>query len=517
MNHVNIISKGIILVFLMAIVPGGLAFSMPPYFTNCPQTELTGSWGEQILYDFDAEDPEMDPITYILISGPGEVDPATGVWSWTPTCQDVGSHEVVVCADDGSSGCDWNNECTFTVTVTNSPPVINSGPCGGTVNAGPGQSKSVQFTAADPDSERSLTWTAFCASASGTDSYGYACQCEPDGYYSITQDGLFSFTPTHNDDGCNYTFVVRVYDCGGEYDECEVTYFVCGCLWPAVRISRVRDQSWGQHIYVDVIADYTFIPYLDFDYLIGFDASVLTFVDVVGGYPFTDLGWEYFDYEYIPNSGCGEDCPTGLIRAIGIGDIDNGDNHPPEGYGDFPDFSVLYTIEFSADGCYTDSSRFIPINFYWQNCQDNIANILPFEPPYFTALSIDVALFNYSAPLEPWIWVTDPYCGFPTYFGAQEYCQSDTSYTGPTSFIIFLGGGVDILPNDAEVVCGNINGDCTINIFDVVYLIGYLYLDGPPPDPLESADVNNDGAINIFDVAYLISFLYLGGSPPTCP
>lgn len=65
--------------------------------------------------------------------------------------------------------------------------------------------------------------------------------------------------------------------------------------------------------------------------------------------------------------------------------------------------------------------------------------------------------------------------------------------------------------------CGDPNGDGLINIFDVVYIISYLYLDGPPPDPLESADVNNDGAINIFDVAYLISFLYLGGSPPTCP
>jgi hypothetical protein len=65
--------------------------------------------------------------------------------------------------------------------------------------------------------------------------------------------------------------------------------------------------------------------------------------------------------------------------------------------------------------------------------------------------------------------------------------------------------------------CGDVNGDCAINIFDIVYLINYLYLEGPPPDPLESADVNNDGAVNIFDATYLISYLYLDGPPPICP
>jgi len=65
--------------------------------------------------------------------------------------------------------------------------------------------------------------------------------------------------------------------------------------------------------------------------------------------------------------------------------------------------------------------------------------------------------------------------------------------------------------------CGDPNDDGLINIFDVTFIITYLYLDGPPPDPLESADVNNDGAVNIFDVAHLISYLYLGGPPPLCP
>ncbi len=66
-------------------------------------------------------------------------------------------------------------------------------------------------------------------------------------------------------------------------------------------------------------------------------------------------------------------------------------------------------------------------------------------------------------------------------------------------------------------LCGNINGDDNINIFDITYLIAFLYLDGPPPNPMNAADVNGDFAINIFDITYLISYLYLEGPEPNCP
>jgi hypothetical protein len=51
----------------------------------------------------------------------------------------------------------------------------------------------------------------------------------------------------------------------------------------------------------------------------------------------------------------------------------------------------------------------------------------------------------------------------------------------------------------------------------VVYLINYLFLGGPPPDPWEMGDVNCDGVINIADVVYLINYLFLDGPPPGCP
>jgi hypothetical protein len=66
-------------------------------------------------------------------------------------------------------------------------------------------------------------------------------------------------------------------------------------------------------------------------------------------------------------------------------------------------------------------------------------------------------------------------------------------------------------------VCGDANNDATCNILDITYMIEYLYLEGPPPEPMQMADVNSDGAANILDITYLIEYLYLDGPAPDCP
>ncbi len=66
-------------------------------------------------------------------------------------------------------------------------------------------------------------------------------------------------------------------------------------------------------------------------------------------------------------------------------------------------------------------------------------------------------------------------------------------------------------------ICGDVNDDGNLNIFDVTYLIGFLYGGGPQPEPIEHGDVNSDSVINIFDITYYISFLYKNGPEPNCP
>jgi len=67
--------------------------------------------------------------------------------------------------------------------------------------------------------------------------------------------------------------------------------------------------------------------------------------------------------------------------------------------------------------------------------------------------------------------------------------------------------------------CGDVSrdGKGDINILDVVYLINYIYKDGPAPEPMECGNVNGDDDINILDIVYLINFIYKSGPDLNCP
>ena len=67
----------------------------------------------------------------------------------------------------------------------------------------------------------------------------------------------------------------------------------------------------------------------------------------------------------------------------------------------------------------------------------------------------------------------------------------------------------------AIYTCGNCNSDGIIDIGDVVYLINYLFKNGPGPIPMLSVgDCNDDGTLDISDVLHLINYLYKNGTPP---
>ncbi|MCX6832795.1 MAG: dockerin type I repeat-containing protein, partial [candidate division Zixibacteria bacterium] len=65
-----------------------------------------------------------------------------------------------------------------------------------------------------------------------------------------------------------------------------------------------------------------------------------------------------------------------------------------------------------------------------------------------------------------------------------------------------------------EFICGDANGDATVDISDVVSLIAYIFSGGPAPEPLEAGDASCDAAVDISDVVYLISYIFSGGAAP---
>jgi len=95
---------------------------------------------------------------------------------------------------------------------------------------------------------------------------------------------------------------------------------------------------------------------------------------------------------------------------------------------------------------------------------------------------------------------------------ASMVMYHDGIYPNPVEVVIGKAGGVDIDLSAVQV--GDATGDGSIDIADVIYLINYLYVHGPSPDPLLTGDLNCDGTSDIGDVIYLINYLFKQGSSP---
>ena len=96
----------------------------------------------------------------------------------------------------------------------------------------------------------------------------------------------------------------------------------------------------------------------------------------------------------------------------------------------------------------------------------------------------------------------------------------DTTYPGLT------GDGFEYAPEvvngtvTISYLCGDANGDGSVNVGDAVFLISYVFKGGAAPNPLCAGDANGDGSTNVGDAVYMISYVFKGGAPPVttcCP
>lgn len=67
-----------------------------------------------------------------------------------------------------------------------------------------------------------------------------------------------------------------------------------------------------------------------------------------------------------------------------------------------------------------------------------------------------------------------------------------------------------------DMSCGDICGDGRVTIGDAVYLINYLFRDGPPPAETRRADVDCSGAVDMGDAIILVNLLFRDGAGLTC-
>jgi len=61
-------------------------------------------------------------------------------------------------------------------------------------------------------------------------------------------------------------------------------------------------------------------------------------------------------------------------------------------------------------------------------------------------------------------------------------------------------------------VKGDANGDSTLTVSDIFYLVNFLFTGGP--GPIGASDVNNDRVIDTADIFYLVNFFFTSGPAP---
>lgn len=274
-------------------------------------------------------------------------------------------------------------------------------------------------------------------------------------------------------------------------------------LW-TIQIDYNEDVLQGHFHDIDLTLTRCSTAIGGFDLLLGYDGAALAFAEAELGQHLADCGWEYFSYRYSWNGNCGDSCPSGLIRLIGIAETNNGPNHPD--YGCIADAGGerLVTLTFFVSNDRTLECTTQPVRFYWQDCGDNSISTANGDSLVLNDIIIDL----YGDSIGP-----NSGAGLPGYFGVpDDPCLQDDRYN-----IIrganFINGAIDIVCSDS--LNGGRIGDITGNgisfevadavMFANYFLYGLDAFEGHVEYSIEASDCNANGIyLEAADLAYLV-------------
>lgn len=120
----------------------------------------------------------------------------------------------------------------------------------------------------------------------------------------------------------------------------------------------------------------------------------------------------------------------------------------------------------------------------------------------------------------PWLRIMDSIGSAPGELGSVVDVGSYTYGEYPDSFWVYSPGAVNSpvkLYVNMQVYRyhGDANWDNVVDVADVVYIICYLFKDGPMPVPTPmTGDTNCDGLITVGDALHIINYIFKGGDPP---
>ncbi len=291
-----------------------------------------------------------------------------------------------------------------------------------------------------------------------------------------------------------------------------------------VQIESTEATLQGMHELVDVTMNRNPFQSGGWDLLIAYDASALNFQAAIPGALHTECGWEYFNYRYGPFGNCDTLCPSGMLRVISIAETNNGPYHPDmqccaslAAAGPY----VLFTLDFLVSNDRTLECAFVPIRFFWMDCNDNSVAYHPTDNPHGSIQGVSRYVFE--TPLLDEM-IADDAAGYPTYTGAQQECfENDPDKPVPVRTIDFVNGGVQIICADSIDDRGDVNLNGTTNeiadavLFSNYFVKGIGVFNVNLQGQIAATDVNRNGtSLEIADLVYLVRII-TGDALPLAP
>jgi hypothetical protein len=123
---------------------------------------------------------------------------------------------------------------------------------------------------------------------------------------------------------------------------------------------------------------------------------------------------------------------------------------------------------------------------------------------------------GYSGLADDTSWQVLVLSGSPTpdTFGIEVKGHISGSCGSYPGYEDWIGAQAEAATQPVLYIRGDVNRDYLVNIGDVVFLVNYLYKEGPAPEVAESGDANSDAVTDVGDVVYLVNYLYKSGPPP---
>ena len=481
-------------------------------FTGCPPY-VAGSHCDSMFYQVVAVDiatGERCPrVRYLKVSGPGEVDRESGLWIYHPDFEDSIPHNrpiVEIAAFIGADTTPSEDNCSFGVVVRDHKPSFDTH---GRININvlPGETASRKLTVSDRDPCDVPLFVEM--------------QVSPTPAGDLTFDpeaGVITFTPASVDSGKSF-MATLLYKSGPAHTSLLVhfTVFERPPVAPpySVRIETLNEVACGTLVHPAVV-----LESIDpdegigaFDLLIGYDASVISFISASEGDIYAQCGWEYFTFRLGPDGVCESACPNGMLNLTGIADKNDGPyNHPTcndghPGYVETESLPVtLANLTFLTTANQNVEGIFSPLSFFWMECQDNVISNSDGSEVYLSA--------EVHSPFDTLLTCAE---SFPTFCGSRQTLDDENCYYEDTiagkyalADIEYHNGGLafkKMPPIDSR---GDIN--CNLLPYEMADLLEFvsLYVSGgglfgtAPPCATHDADANLDNTPwTVADYQYL--------------